>query len=313
MINKYLSLLVIVLLAMTWGCGQGTEQGKKENSPKEKPVITVSVLPQQYFVKRLAGDKFNINVMIPPGHSPATYEPTPQQMKWISRSVIYFRIGHIPFENAWMDKLASLNRGMKIVDTSQGVDLITGTPHSHENEHQHENGDEHEDENEHKHGGIDPHIWLSPSAVKIQAKHIKDALAALDPASKDLFQQNYTAFIREIDDFHRETLQLFEGMTGRKFLAYHPAWSYFARDYRLVQLSIEEEGKSPGAAGMKRVIDRAKQENIRVILVQKQFSSSNARTVANEINATVLILDPLAPDWLENMKTIAHEFKKALN
>jgi zinc transport system substrate-binding protein len=297
---KKVFFLIPLFLFLVWNCGQEVKE-------KEKPGVTVSILPQEYFVRRIVGDHYEINVMIPPGHSPATYEPTPREMKTVSESILYFRIGHIPFEKAWMEKIASLNKKMKIVDTSRGVPLITGTaPHAHS--HQEEAAGEHD------HAGIDPHIWLSPSAVKVQAKHILDAFMEVekDPGKQVAYETNYHAFIQDINRLQAENETILKPLKGKKFMVYHPVWSYFAREYGLVQFPIEIEGKSPGAAVMKKIIDTAKRENIRVIFVQQQFDSSSAQAVANEINGKVITMDPLATDWLTNMKKIAHTFKGAL-
>lgn len=307
--------LVLFFLSFLLLCHCGREGTKTGEAKKiETPVVTVSILPQRYFVRRIVGDNYRVNVMIPPGHSPATYEPTPREMKTVSESVLYFRIGYIAFEGAWMDKIASLNKGMKIVDTSVGVSLITGaSPHSHgESEEDHPYNQPYDQNDDHD--GIDPHIWLSPSAVKIQLKHILDAFLELekDPGNRALYEANYRDFTADIDKLRAGNETILEPLAGKKFMVYHPAWSYFAREYGLVQFPIEIEGKTPGAADMKRIIDTAKRENIRVIFVQRQFDSHSARTVADEIAGKVVVMDPLDPDWLENMNKIARTFKETL-
>lgn len=313
--KKTLTPILLVLLFLVSGCGGASESGTPGETETNKPVITVSVLPQQYFVRRIAGDTFRINVMIPPGHSPATYEPSPREMTAVSESILYFRIGHIVFEEAWMDKLTALNRDMKVVDTSAGVSLIKGAPHTHPGddhdhaEHDHEHGDQKEVS---RHEGIDPHIWLSPTAVQIQAKHILDALSTAAPDQKSVFETNYQTFIAEVQALHIEIQTLLRPLKGQQFMVYHPAWSYFAREYGLVQFPIEIEGKQPGAKDMKQVMDTAKAENIRVIFVQRQFDADSARAVAEGIGGTVIALDPLAPDWPANMRKIARTFSAAL-
>lgn len=299
--------LILLSLLFVWNCGRGSKEAvAPKEIKKEKPSVTVSILPQEYFVQRIVGDKYKINVMIPPGHSPATYEPTPREMKAVSESILYFRIGFIAFEKAWMDKIVSLNKGMKIVDTSKGVTLIRGMSH-----HSHEES-EAEGLHHHDHGGIDPHIWLSPSAVKVQVKNILDAFIETDPDGRTIYEKNYREFVQDIDRLQKENEAILQPLKGKKFMVYHPAWSYFAREYGLIQFPIEIEGKSPGAADLKKIIDIAKQEDIRVIFVQQQFDANSARAVAKEINGNVIAMDPLAPDWLDNMKKIALTFKEAL-
>lgn len=262
-------------------------------------------MPQKNFVHRIVGGgdnlDFDIHVMIPPGHSPATYAPTPQQMKDLSHSKLYFRIGHIPFENAWMKNIAANNPHMKIIDTSVGVDLIeTGE----------DKGDLHQDY--HHHAGIDPHIWLSPRAVKIQAKHILDAVIEMDSKNQEFYKENYRLFLLDIDGLDREIKALLEKCSGTKFLVFHPAWSYFARDYGLEQLPIEVEGKAPNPANLKKIIDIARKENIDIIFVQEQFDTNSALAVAAEIGGQVVKIDPLALDWLANMKKIAQTLSDGL-
>lgn len=292
-------MLTLGLGLMAAACG-----GSPERPPKgEKPVVTVSILPQKYFVGRIAGERFDIQVMIPPGHNPATYAPTPRQMQRLARSEIYFRIGHVPFERAWMDNIAAANPRLKIIDTSRGVQLIEadGHHHPHGNPEPGNRGDR-----------VDPHIWLSPRAVKIQAQNIFGALAELEPQNRRLYQQNLLAFEQDIDNLIKSNETLLEELPGRKFMVFHPAWAYFARDYRLEQLPIEIEGKEPNPAGLKELIDQARREKIGVIFVQKQFDTHNAEAVAREIGGRVVQLDPLAEEWLANMKAMAAAFKEAL-
>jgi zinc transport system substrate-binding protein len=217
-------------------------------------------------------------------------------MKVLSHSKLYFRIGHIPFENAWMKNISSNNPHLKIIDTSVGVDLIeTGE----DKDHRHQVN--------HQHVGIDPHIWLSPRAVKIQAKHILDAVTEIDRENQEFYQENYRLFLLDIDRLDQEIKALLEKCREKKFMVFHPAWSYFAREYSLEQLPIEVEGKAPNPANLKKVIDIARQDNIRIIFVQEQFDTNSARAVAAEIGGRVVKIDPLALDWLDNMRGIAEK------
>lgn len=260
----------------------------------DKNQITVSILPQAYFVEKIAGDNFKINVMIPPGHSPAAYEPAPDQMRSLSKSIVYFRIGYIPFEKAHIKNLRAVNEKMLIVDTSEGVDLIKT---------------EIEKKNHHAHSKIDPHIWLSPKAVKIINRNIYETLLKIDPSNSNMYTKNYIKFIDEIHILDRKIEQNLIQVKGKKFIVFHPTWSYFARDYGLKQISIEIEGKAPSPFHIKKIIDIAKSENIRTIFVQKQFSTTNAIAIAKDINGNVIHLDPLDKNWIENMKKIALTFK----
>jgi zinc transport system substrate-binding protein len=292
-------ILFILLSLFFISCGP-----PRPDMKSEKFQITVTILPQKYFIHRIVGGgdilNFDIHVMIPPGHSPATYAPTPQQMKDLNHSILYFRIGHIPFEKAWMKNIAANNPHLKIIDTSVGVALIETGEDKEElpREHYH-------------HAGIDPHIWLSPHAVKIQAKHILDAVIEIDSKNQEFYKENYRLFLLDIDRLDREIRFLLEKCSGRKLMVFHPAWSYFARDYGLEQLPIEVEGKAPNPASLKKIIDIARKEKIRIIFVQEQFDTHSARAVAAEIGGRVVKIDPLAPDWLANMKKIAQTLSDA--
>lgn len=289
-------VLFIALISFLIGSCSNSHQ--KENS--DKSVITVSVLPQKYFIEKIAGDIFSVNVMIPPGASPVTYEPTPKQMKELSHSDIYFRIGHIEFEKSWMKKLQNINSDMKVYDQSKVTNLIYA-------EHSHEGHDHHG----HHHHGTDPHIWTSPKEVKKQAEFIYKSLLATYSEREEAFTTNYNSFLQEIDSLDNELHTILEPFQGKKFLIFHPALSYFARDYGLEQISIEIDGKEPTPANIRKIINTAKEENIKVVFVQQQFSTHNAEVIADEIQGQVVQIDPLAPEWGESIRTIANEIVKS--
>ena len=239
--------------------------------------------------------------MIPPGASPVTYEPTPKQMKDLSDSKIYIRIGHIEFEKSWMNKLKNINPEMEIIDQSEVANLIEPED-DHIGDHGHEG---------HHHHGVDPHIWTSPKEVKKQAEFIYQYFVKKYPNHKSEFTNNYNNFQLELDSLNKymyETLQPFE---NKKFLIFHPSLSYIARDYGLEQISIEIDGKEPTPANIQEIIHVAKDENIKVIFVQQQFSTHNAEVIANEINGNVVQIDPLAYNWKESVKLIADEIAKS--
>jgi len=304
-----LFLLCAIVLLTASAC---TEKKPEPSNPTgmEPLQVTVSILPQKYFVERIGGTLTQVNVMVPPGRSPAVYEPVPMQMKQLSRAQVYFRIGHILFEKAWMENMESVNKKMLVIDTSKGVDLIHfGSTNTGEtDEHHEDNGS-----GTHAHVGIDPHIWLSPPAVKIQAGHIMDTLVRLDPVHAEEYRANCASFINDIDALHEELRKSFQSMAGRKFMVFHPAWGYLARTYGLEQMAVETEGKTPSPASLKQVIDRARQEGIKVVFVQQQFDIHSAAAVAADIDGKVIQLDPLAYDWLTNMKKIAVTLKTELN
>jgi zinc transport system substrate-binding protein len=294
--------------------------------------VFVSIVPQQYFVQQIGKDKVDVSVMVQPGASPATYEPKPAQMVKISKTRIYFSIG-VPFETFWLDKIASANPDMTIVHTDQGIKKQPmaahhhhdedhdanhdGDHHAHHNdnvhaEDDHDHGHDHGRDHDHDHAGLDPHIWLSPKLVKVQASNILGALTAADPENKEFYTANYERFIKEIDALDRDLTLMLEHNEGMQFMVFHPAWGYFARDYKLKMIPIEVEGKDPKPEKLQKLIQHAREEGINVIFVQPQFSTKSAELVAGEIHGQVIPADPLALDWLDNMKKIARQFKEAL-
>ncbi|WP_320042216.1 metal ABC transporter solute-binding protein, Zn/Mn family [uncultured Desulfobacter sp.] len=280
--------------------------------------IFVSIVPQKYFVQQIGKDKVTVSVMVQPGASPATYEPKPLQMAKLSKSHIYFSIG-VPFETFWLDKIASANPEMTIIHTDQGIEKQPMAAHHHGDEeaadhhdHKAKAEDSHDHENDHGHAGLDPHIWLSPKLVKIQAGHILAALASADPENKDFYTTNYHVFIKKIDALDLDLARMLKNKAGLQFMVFHPSWGYFARDYHLKMIPIEIEGKNPKPAKLQELISHARADGIKVIFVQPQFSTKSAALVAKEINGQVIPADPLALDWLDNMKKVAEQFKEVL-
>jgi zinc transport system substrate-binding protein len=269
----------------------------------------VSILPQVDFVQRIGGDKVQVSEMIPPGFSPATYEPSPQQLQKLQTADIYFRIGHIPFEKAQMEKLQQLNQKMKVVDTSIGIELLTMAAHSHDEGGEHAGEEHHEEEGhdaEENHAeGSDPHIWLSPNLVKIQAKHIFDTLAETSPKDKDYFMANYDKFVKDLDQLDEKLKNTFTPILNQSILVFHPAFGYLADAYGFKQEAIEIEGKDPSPEQLKEIIDEAKADETRVIFVQKQFSTKSAEAIAEAIGGAVVQIDPLAKDYFSNLEEMS--------
>ncbi len=268
----------------------------------EKPVIMVSILPQKYFVERIAGDKVDVKVMIPPGASPATYEPAPSDVINLHKTSAYFRIGYIGFELSKMEDIGEMNKKMKIYDCSEGVELIYG-------DHDHEEAEHDNEEDDHGHSGVNPHIWLSPKAVKIIADNILKGLEETDPGNIEFYRKNHQAFTSDLEKLDMEIRVMLKDVQNRKFIVYHPAWSYFAHDYGLEEIPVEINGKEPSAGAIKNLIDKARAEDIKVVFVQKQFNSKLAENIAAETGGRVIQLDPLEEKWFDNMIVIARNFQ----
>jgi zinc transport system substrate-binding protein len=254
--------------------------------------VFVSIVPQKYFVKKIGGDLVDVSVMVQPGASPATYEPKPKQMVDLSRAKVYFAIG-VPFEKAWFKKIISASPKMLVVHTEAGIEKIPMK--------------------EDKPNGIkDPHIWLSPPLVKVQAKNIMDALQKVDLAHSSVYKANYKKFIREIDNLDAELRRIFLEKEEERFMVFHPAWGYFARIYGLKMVPVESEGKTPKPKALQRLIETAKRDGIKVVFVQPEFSTKNAEIISKSIGGEVVFASPLNPDWPRNLKEVAEKFRAAL-
>ena len=250
----------------------------------------VSVLPEQTFLQAIGGNKVNITLMVKPGNSPHTYEPKPSQMQAISSANIYFAIG-VEFEKAWLDRFQNQNRNMKVIDISNGIEKIDIKGHSHD---QHK---EHNDE------GKDPHIWTSPKNVKIIAQNIYNELVKLDNSNKKYYQQNLEKFLVHVNNTDKQIRQTVQ--KNQKFMVFHPAWGYFAKEYNLIQIPIEIEGKSPKPRELKHLIEEAKEEHVKVIFTSPEFSDAIAKQIANELKIPVIKVSPLSPNWSQNLINLA--------
>ena len=283
-----------------------------------KAAVFVSINPQKYFVQQIGKDLVDIQVMVQPGASPASYEPKPRQMAAIAKTHIYFSIG-VPFENVWLNKIASSNPNMTVVQTEHGIQKIPMADyHHHRKAADHRETDRHyknehgQAENQRDLGILDPHIWLSPPLVMIQARTILVALQKVDPVHRSDYEANYKAFISEISLLDAELRNIFSNKHGLQFMVFHPAWGYFADTYGLKQIPLEIEGKNPKPAQLKELIKYADRNEISVIFVQPQFSAKSAEVIARGIGGRVVFADPLAAEWSVNLRKVAREIKAAL-
>jgi len=257
--------------------------------------VAVSILPQKYFVDRIGGPAVSVSVLIGPGQSPDTYDPTPRQMASLAGTKIYFTMG-LEFEHAWLSRMHAAYSGMTMVDMRQGIELLPldeGSDPGHE-------------------GRQDPHVWMSPRLVAVMAGTIRDALIEALPDRRELFDFNYERLVRDLNAVDGEVQGLLRDLPTRTFMAFHPAWAYFAEEYGLHQVPIASHGKEPGAQTLARLIRQARVEHIRVVLVQAQYSQGMAKTVAQAAGARVLMLDPLAEDYVNNVRHVAERLAEAL-
>ena len=271
-------LYLIILCVILAGC-KGTSQKQADSgktSGKEKPAVTVTISPYKYFVDQIAKGKVDVNVMVSNGNNPETYEPYAQQMMELSKSALYLKVGSIGFEQTWMKKLQDNAPDMKVIDTSVGIKPAK-TPG----------------------GNIDPHVWMSCSNARIIASNILKALCELEPKNKAFFEKNYQSLLSIIDKRDSTIKESFKKNPDmvRKFVIYHPILTYFARDYQLEQLAIEEEGREPSASQLKSLIQRARKEKIKYCLIQAEFANRNTTTFIKESHTKPMNINPLQGDW----------------
>lgn len=300
--NSLLTVLALILFVQ--GCGKNTDEisGKLN--------VFTSIMPQKYFVERIGGDRVNVSVLVLPGKSPATYEPTPDQVVALSKADLFFSIG-VPFEKAFIPSIEESLESLKIVDTSLGIKKrsIESNDHGDNEEHGEHHGEE---DHGHSEGAPDPHIWMSPVLVKQQALNIYKALSEKDPEGKDVYKKGYDSFIADLDKADAELKKVLAPFKGSTLFVFHPAFGYFADEYGLKQEAIETGGKEPSPSLLESIIKKAKADKVKVIFVQPEFSKKSAKAIANAINGSVIILNPLNPDYLNNILNIADEVKKVL-
>jgi zinc transport system substrate-binding protein len=261
----------------------------------------VSILPEQTFVKAIGGDKVNVSLMVQPGNSPHTYEPKPSQMIDIAKADLYFAID-VEFEHVWLPKFQSLNPKMQVIDLADNVTKI-----QMQEKHECEADDEHHSEHEeHKHEGEDPHIWTAPANVKIIAQNIYNALKKEDPKNTNYYKKNLDIFLASIDETDRQIIHFLSSLEDtRRFMVFHPSWGYFAKAYNLEQIAVEVEGKEPKPKELIHLLKEAKEEKVKAIFTQPEFSDTVAKIIAKELQIPVVKVSPLAANWSENLINIA--------
>ncbi|HEY9190305.1 MAG TPA: zinc ABC transporter substrate-binding protein [Sulfurovum sp.] len=281
----------------------------------------VSILPEQTFVKAIGGDKVNVSLMVQPGNSPHNYEPKPSQMVDITKADLYFAID-VEFEAVWLPKFQDLNPRMQVIDLADHITKMQmqvqhceeskaeHEEHHGEEEHHEEDADEAhhgEDAHAHDHKGEDPHIWTAPANVKIIAENIYKALIQKDPENKAYYQKNLELFLASVDETDRKIKHILSSVAdGESFMVFHPSWGYFAKAYHLTQIAVEVEGKEPKPKELIHLLKEAKEEKVKAIFTQPEFSDTTATVIAKELQIPVVKVSPLAPNWSENLINIAN-------
>lgn len=323
----YLTLLLLALALALVLAGLGLPATAQAEAGLS---VYTGIEPAAYLVQRVAGDRARVTPLLKGHQDPHTFEPTPRQMADLAGSKAFFLVG-LPFERHLAGKLGHGPGAPLVVDLGKGVPRRPMEAHHHEDEahhghqehgHEHEAGhhaekaDHHQEagghEHSHGHGEWDPHIWLSPRLAAIIAANAAQALGELDPAGRESFEANLAALRADLERVDREIAAQLAPFRGGSVMVYHPAFGYFLDLYGLKQLAVQTEGKEPGAKELAGLISLARKEKVKVIFLQKSQASAGARQVARAVGASVAEMDPLAPDYLANLKRMADALAGAL-
>lgn len=280
-------MLVMFVASLLTSC----KGNKSKDFDPSKPTVTVTIEPYRYFVEQIVGDDVNVNVMVPAGSSPETYEPTPKQMVDLGNSVLYFKVGEIGFEKTWMEKLHKNAPKMKIVDTSERIEPAKT-----------------------KSGYVDPHTWMSVDNAKTISYTIRDELSMMYPDKAKKYFKRCEEFNERLKKLRDKMNTMYLGIriggvrvNGNRpssFVIYHPVLTYFAREYDLEQFALEDEGREPSIQQIQKLINLAKSEEISVLFVQKEFANRNIQTFINATGVKPIEINPLSYDWEKQMLLI---------
>jgi zinc transport system substrate-binding protein len=251
-------------------------------------ILTVTIEPQKYFLNTITGGRFNIDCIVPPGSNPESADFAPSQMMSLNKSTAYFKIGYMGIENMLAGKVLQGNPGLVFVDCSAGIEIIGGA-HGHD----------------HCHAGGDPHIWSSVKPASIIAGNMYKAMLELDKENEADYTRNYNKLQAEFNRTDSIIRSYLEKAPCKSFIIYHPALSYFADEYKLTQYTIEHEGKNPSPSQLKELIDKARAERIKVVFIQQEFDTKNAKTVAEAIGAKIVPVNLFSYNWSREMIRIA--------
>lgn len=288
MIKKINIIFLSLIIFSLCSCGM-----QESELAEEKPIVAVSIVPQETFVREIAGDFIQVVTLIPPGNSPANYAPKPKEIENLSEADIYFTIG-VPTEKAnILPKLNNINNDIKIIDLAAEVNKVYP-------------------QREFAPGKPDPHIWLSPKRVEIMINIITKELSKLDENNKTIYEENAQNYINQLASLDKQLQDTISQLTNKSFIIYHPSLGYFAEDYGLEMLAIEKEGKEATPKDIEKIIELAKAKNIKTIFYQSEIDSKQSQVIAEEIDGITKMIAPLDPDYINNLQTIADSFKELL-
>lgn len=260
----------------------------------EKLAVAISIVPQETFVKAVAGDLVEVVTMIPSGQSPENFQPTPDLLEKFSKSKIYFSIGVPTESSSILPKAKDLNSSLKIINLDNEVAKVYP-------------------DREFAPEKRDPHIWLSPKRTKVMINIIKEELSKIDPKNKSIYEKNANEYVKKLDKVDNDIKLSLTNLKNKSIIVYHPAFGYFCDDYGLNMIALEEEGKESSPQDLQKIIDMAKEKEIKTIFYQAEIDSKQSKTFADEIGGKTELIAPLSPDYIENLEKIANVFKQVLN
>ena len=277
-------MVCVCVAAMVAACAGGSKA-----DIEDARVITVSILPQKYFLEKIVGDRFDVKCMLDKGGNPETYEPSMSYMMNLEKSDAYFLMGNIGFELSIRSKIKEYNPDIKVYDVSEGIELISGSHHF--------DADDKE--------GIDPHTWTSVANARVIIKNMLDDVVELDPEHKAEYESNYRDFDRELSEFQDSIALRLQPVKGEAFVVWHPSLSYFARDYGLEQISLEYDGKEVPVKYLEKKVAYAVSRKPSVFFFQKGMDTNQAQTVNTQIGTRLVEINPLGYDWKSEIRKIA--------
>ena len=282
--------LIFILFIILISCN-------RSGSVKNEKIISVSIPPFKYFVEAIADSDFKVNILVPAGANPHIYEPVPEQITRLSKSVAYISDGYLGFEITWLDRFYEMNKTMKKISLGEKIDLIK-PPEAH---------------NSHDIEGADPHFWVSPKCALIIASEIRSLVTGLNPGRKEKYDLNYTRLVKLIESIDSTAKVKFSNHAGQSFMIFHPALDYLARDYDLSEIAVEYEGKEPTPSYLKGLIDIVRAKNIKTIFVQREYDTKNAGAIASETGAVLEMIDPLSENWDKTELMIIESIAKSFD
>lgn len=270
--------ILFTLFPLLLGCSSRGEESSKKT-------IYVTITPLRALVEEITGGDYVVRTLVPKGASPETFEPTMKHLMALNDAEQVFSVGLINFEQGLVSSIKSSDR---LVNLSDGIELIAGSCTHCNHAHAH---------------GIDPHIWTSPRALKRVVENIGLAMERVAPDSTK-YRDNVDKLIHKLSALDSLCSSNIASNGVDAIMIYHPAFTYYARDYRIEQISVEQDGKEPSPRQLTSLVEKARQHNISKVLIQPQYSKDKLRALATECGAEIVEVDPLSEDIMAEIERV---------